>query len=189
MSIHRAPKDKDHPYAIIETACLEDTRLSWKARGVLVYLLSKPEEWTIRVRELIHASDQNGRQSVRSALKELQACGYARLTIRRDATGQLIGKEWVLLPRHWNPYSLSYDAYLQSPHWHKTRRAALRRAQYQCEHCSSTTALQVHHLSYGNLGKEPPEDLMVLCDPCHKHAHDLTLDADAAPDTQAGGAR
>jgi hypothetical protein len=42
MSIIRCQK-KRHPYAQIDKTPLLDTRLSWKARGILAYLLTKPD--------------------------------------------------------------------------------------------------------------------------------------------------
>lgn len=40
MSIVRINK-RDNPYVQIDHRVLEDTRLSWKAKGLLAYLLSK----------------------------------------------------------------------------------------------------------------------------------------------------
>jgi hypothetical protein len=46
----------------------------------------------------------------------------------------------------------------------------LRSADYRCERCGSpgdARSLEVHHLTYERLGRELPEDLMVVCWPCH----------------------
>ena len=39
-------------YVIIEQSVVEDSRLSWAARGILGYLLSRPDNWQIRVTDL-----------------------------------------------------------------------------------------------------------------------------------------
>jgi 5-methylcytosine-specific restriction endonuclease McrA len=65
-----------------------------------------------------------------------------------------------------------YRKYLKSPHWLETREAAKERANHFCEECFSTQRLEVHHLTYKNLGREEPNDLKVLCRDCHQAAHD-----------------
>ncbi len=68
----------------------------------------------------------------------------------------------------------SYAAYLNSGAWKKKRKIALKRAGYRCQLCSTKeTRLEVHHNCYDRLGKEEPEDLCVLCSPCHKKHHNI----------------
>ena len=69
--------------------------------------------------------------------------------------------------------SMLYKEYLATPHWRRTRQKALERSGTKCEYCGAakTVILQVHHLTYDNLGDELPEDLMVLCQKCHRLVH------------------
>ena len=61
---------KENPFVTIDKTCLKDDRLSWKAKGLLCYLLSLPDDWDIYVSELInHAFD--GRDSTAAGLREL----------------------------------------------------------------------------------------------------------------------
>lgn len=79
----------------LPNSAFEDKRLSWKARGILVFILSKPDDWQIRRDHLIASSDKDGRDSVRSAMKELERIGYACLVSERDPdTGKMIGCGW-----------------------------------------------------------------------------------------------
>lgn len=64
-------------YTVLQNELLRDRRLSWKARGLLVYLLSQPPGWTTRTEHLA-AVAPDGRDSVRSGLRELEAAGYLR---------------------------------------------------------------------------------------------------------------
>ena len=73
----------------------------------------------------------------------------------------------IRLPRRRKRHSPEYDAYMQSDAWRSTRRAALMRAQNQCQECGETHGLEVHHLTYKRLGHELPNDLRVLCEDCH----------------------
>ena len=54
---------------------VEDASLSWQARGVLLYLLSKPDHWRTD-RGHLTTQAPNGMTSVRSILTELEAAGY-----------------------------------------------------------------------------------------------------------------
>lgn len=67
--------------------------------------------------------------------------------------------------------SMPYRDYLATPEWDKTRRAALRRAGFQCQTCSAGGRLNVHHRTYERRGNEYPRDLTVLCEDCHSLFH------------------
>jgi len=66
----------------------EDSRLSYKAKGILGYLLTKPDNWTVRIADLMnHAKD--GRDSIYAGLKELREHGYYHKAQIRDGNGRL----------------------------------------------------------------------------------------------------
>lgn len=68
----------------------------------------------------------------------------------------------------WRMWKGSYPEYLKTDHWLARRSEAKRRAGYRCEECGAKhVRLEVHHLTYKNIGAERPEDLQVLCRPCH----------------------
>ena len=67
-------------------------------------------------------------------------------------------------------YSPQYTQYLGSSAWKLRRLDALAKAGYRCQRCQGDGSLEVHHLSYDNLGNEKPEDLQVLCHICHPKA-------------------
>ncbi|WP_339851157.1 hypothetical protein MKY42_11625 [Paenibacillus sp. FSL W7-1088] len=71
---------------------LQDTRLSFKARGLLAYMLSKPDNFKFHIDELIkHATD--GKDSIRAGMKELEKWGYLnRYSIKEK--GKIVS--WVL---------------------------------------------------------------------------------------------
>jgi hypothetical protein len=65
----------DGPYTVIGNAAAQDAELSWKAKGLLIYLLSLPKDWNIRISELAnHATD--GYDSTKRAMDELLKAGY-----------------------------------------------------------------------------------------------------------------
>lgn len=79
---------KHEKYAVISQAMLRDSRLSFAARGLLAYLLSKPSDWTMQTEDLI-AQSPAGRDAVYSMLKELETCGYLKRERVRDAKGHV----------------------------------------------------------------------------------------------------
>lgn len=81
-TIVRGPRAADH-FTIISNGALRDERLSWKARGLLAYLLSMDTGWNTSVRRLAEVGP-DGTTSVESALKELEECGYLDRHQSRD---------------------------------------------------------------------------------------------------------
>lgn len=73
MSVIRV--HKRNRYVIVDKTGLEDSRLSFKAKGLLAYLLSKPDNWEAQIEHLKTVS-KDGRDSVRTGLKELEDYGY-----------------------------------------------------------------------------------------------------------------
>ena len=73
MSIVRIKKSRE--YFAASNIPFNDKRLSWEARGMIGYLLSKPDDWTIRFTDLEKQSEAGGHK-VRRILKELETAGY-----------------------------------------------------------------------------------------------------------------
>ena|SRR5437868_1691727 len=101
-------------YVQIDKRPLEDPDLSYKAKGLLAYLLSRPPDWKVIMADLVVRST-DGKDAVQSALQELQTRGYAKLkTIQMD--GQIQGKRWII-------YELPYGEGLDEPKIRDQRRA------------------------------------------------------------------
>ena len=62
-------------YKIIPNAIGNDKRLSWEARGMMLYLLSKKDTWILRNKDLENQTNA-GRDKVNKILKELVNAGY-----------------------------------------------------------------------------------------------------------------
>lgn len=64
------------------------------------------------------------------------------------------------------------------------------RAYHQgCQACGSPDQLQVHHAHYDTLGDEQPQDLVLLCDPCHEATHNYEWPAEEIEDLRAENPR
>jgi DNA-binding MarR family transcriptional regulator len=60
----------------INNETIQDSGLSWAARGLLAYLLSLPDNWEPHLRDLITRSAVDGRRRTEAALNELIQAGY-----------------------------------------------------------------------------------------------------------------
>lgn len=86
-------------YAVIPNDALQNHSLSFKARGVLAYLLSQPDDWRISSGALARLAVHDGRTSIRTALTELEQANYLhRRKIKDPETGQF-GWHHVLYDR------------------------------------------------------------------------------------------
>jgi hypothetical protein len=62
-----------------------------------------------------------------------------------------------------------YYKYLRSPEWKERRKYMLACAENKCQRCGATNVpLDVHHKTYERFKHEWNEDLVVVCEPCHK---------------------
>lgn len=91
-------KRTDH-FTTINNIALEDDRISFRAKGVLVYLLSKPDDWRVSERQLA-AVGHEGVTAIRGALKELENAGYIERRRVRAGGGRFEWESFVFdLPR------------------------------------------------------------------------------------------
>ena len=68
-------------------------------------------------------------------------------------------------------HSKKYTDYINSLAWKTARCKFISNAEYTCQRCGADDddlVLEVHHLHYRTLGNERDEDVMVLCQECHK---------------------
>jgi len=82
MAIIRSPRPQSNFY-MLDKRISEDKRLSWAARGMLVFLLGKPDYWEVSVLNLINETEgslrnggQTKRDGVKAVLAELAGAGY-----------------------------------------------------------------------------------------------------------------
>lgn len=77
-------------YTKVGNEIFADDRISFRAKGVLMYLLSKPDSWKVSERQLAAVGDE-GVTAIRAALKELERAGYIQRCRRQGANGRF---EW-----------------------------------------------------------------------------------------------
>lgn len=93
--VMRVEKMKRNGFTIINNGVLNNTQLSWKAKGLFAYLWSQSDSWDFyEVEVLKHSTD--GRASLRAGLKELEEHGYLKRYRNRDDKGILRESKWIL---------------------------------------------------------------------------------------------
>lgn len=94
MGIIRIDKTAGN-YFIASKYYVEDEKISWKAKGIMSYLFSKPDDWQIYQTQLEKVSI-DGKASVRSTINELIDNGYMTRQSRRKSNGDFNGYDYTL---------------------------------------------------------------------------------------------
>lgn len=91
MSIVRTMK-RENPFVQLDKQYIGNGTLSLKATGLLTYILSRPDGWQIRMKD-IQNKFNDGETSVRSAMKELISTGYVNRYRERTENGTF--GDWI----------------------------------------------------------------------------------------------
>lgn len=67
---------------------------------------------------------------------------------------------------------LTYTTYINSRAWEKRRNLYWQSFGKRCAACDTHSYVQLHHMSYKQLGNEPDNHLIALCQAHHKQYHD-----------------
>ncbi len=86
-TIIRLAFDTNDPYFRMPRASAQDGRLSFTARGMLTYLLSKPPDWQVMMSNLEREGGQ-GRDATRRIFRELETHGYVTRERQHRASGR-----------------------------------------------------------------------------------------------------
>ena len=84
MSIFRIEKDKS--YTVMSNYHLRDRNLSYKAKGMLSFMLSLPDDWDYSLKGLVSISKENIK-AIRAILSELENYGYFEKVLVRGYRG------------------------------------------------------------------------------------------------------
>jgi len=87
MSIIRVKRE--HNYTVISNKVYDKNQLSWQAMGMLGYLLTKPDDWSVIVSELVNVTKETakptGKEGVYNILKELRDKGF--IVVQKNSDG------------------------------------------------------------------------------------------------------
>ena len=83
--IIRSPKNESN-FMVVQNDVVRDKRLSFKARGILLEILSRPDNWVITA-EGLALEGQEGRSAILTAFEELRSAGYMKTRKLRNSDG------------------------------------------------------------------------------------------------------
>lgn len=127
----------------IARAVLRDVRLSFGARGLFVFLWDLPNNWRPNVRHLSEMGPE-GKDAVRSRLRELENVGAIRIEYIKNDDGTLSGKRWILSnPQQWAQIS----SLSPSKHKAKTEEREIRQSAESIDDFSATKVRQLQGLT------------------------------------------
>ncbi|MFX0136806.1 MAG: hypothetical protein ACFFDN_24425 [Candidatus Hodarchaeota archaeon] len=100
--IIRTQKEKD--YTVVNNHFVKNPDLSMQAKGLMIYLLSLPNNWEIHINELPgHFTD--GITSIRNTVKELIEAGYLDdAGLKQDKSGHFVERSYTVCEK---PFVLS----------------------------------------------------------------------------------
>ena len=105
--------------------------------------------------------------------RQCQQCGSWQTKKKCRKCGfRVISRKKVQTPKKL-PRMASYEKYLKSPHWQKTRKNYFKKNRAECVACGSIGLLHLHHATYRRMGIEEEGDLVALCEVCHKEIHHI----------------
>jgi hypothetical protein len=87
ITFRRAKHDKEHPFVMISKAMFRDKSISFKAKGLLGYLLCLPDNFKVNPKQIAKAMEV-GEEQIYSGLKELMKIGYCNRIQEKDSTGR-----------------------------------------------------------------------------------------------------
>lgn len=100
MIVRKAEHLRD--YLTVSRFTLEDPELSLQAHGLLAFLLAKPDDWQVHVRQLA-TSVGISKNTACKIMAELELVGYVDKRRTRDETGRLAGFEFTVYEERQRP--------------------------------------------------------------------------------------
>lgn len=85
-------------FTILDNNLINDSALTWKALGILIWLVSRPPNFKLRLCYLAKLRP-TGRDGTRSGIKELEEQGYINIVRERDRTGKFLTTTWEVSDR------------------------------------------------------------------------------------------
>ena len=80
-------------FTIVPNKSINDDGLSLRSKGLLLYLLSKPDNWNVNLVHLASVCNE-GKSAIRVSLNELIEKGYIKREQLRDDTGKMTGYQY-----------------------------------------------------------------------------------------------
>src|ERR1035437_1835244 len=91
-SLRKYGKD---PYTVVDNSVMNDTSISFQAKGLFAYLWGRPVDWMVRLEHLVTVGPDK-HAAIRNTLNELIAADYLRRVIFRDGEGKVTRWDYII---------------------------------------------------------------------------------------------
>lgn len=135
------------PYFMMLRTTAQDSTLSFEARGLIAYLLSKPNDWEINKADLMREGGL-GRTKMKRIMDELTTAGYMTISQERDENERFLVVVYTL---HEEPQAQNVQAEPSGAGSTKPAERKTRRAENDPQH--NTESLQSTEIT----SSEPPK--------------------------------
>jgi hypothetical protein len=126
MSIKRAKRSNN--YTVLSNKVFE-SNLSWRAIGVLGYLLSKPDDWQVSIANLVNHTKSSksplGRDGVYAVISELVDAGFIKREQKNESGGKFGSIEYTVYDE-----PLPAQPYAAEPYTANPRQLSTDNKQY-----------------------------------------------------------
>ena len=119
MSTIRIVKDKN--FTVMTNRHLRDAKLSLKARGLMSTMLSLPDNWDYSVKGLEKIC-RDGRDSISSAISELESAGYLHRTQGHSSDGTFCGYDYIIYESPFTENPLTGKPFTENPQQINTKQ-------------------------------------------------------------------
>jgi len=106
--------EKKQNFVVMDKTSLEDPKLSFKAKGMLAYLLSKPDNWYCYSKHLAKVGP-DGISAVKTGLRELREAGYLEKRPIRGKDGKIVKWESIIREQPKSPAEREVDQKAENP--------------------------------------------------------------------------
>jgi len=80
---------------VVPNALLQDPSLSYRDIGLLVWMLSKPQNWKFSYEGMLAERSTDGKSAIQAGVKNLKSAGYLRIEKKRNK-GRLTESIWYV---------------------------------------------------------------------------------------------
>lgn len=89
-------KNNKERFTTVPQSILRDKNLSLKEMGLLIKMLSLPDDWEFSEKGLFTLFDNDGKTSIKNGLKRLEELGYLERKKAKGSDGRFYGWDWFL---------------------------------------------------------------------------------------------
>lgn len=82
-------------FTVVPNTLLQDQRLSYRDIGLLVWMLSKPQNWKFSYEGILAERAADGKSAIQAGVKSLKSAGYLRIDKKRNK-GRLVESIWYV---------------------------------------------------------------------------------------------